>query len=193
MIAEYKEYKRTEMAVSRGEGGGGSDAMRMKMTPSSISDALKDAGLDILACMQCGTCSGSCPSGRYTELVTRKIVRNARVGTDVLHDPDLWLCTTCYTCQERCPRGIKITDAILAIREIAVHEGIMLPAHRKVSQLVLEHGHAVPINDMVKEKRERLGMGALPETVHRYPEALSEVQTLLRSCGFDKLVAGTQE
>jgi len=86
-----------------------------------------------------------------------------------------------------------IADAILAIREIAVHEGIMLPAHRKVSQLVLECGHAVPINDSVKEKRERLGMDALPETVHKYPEALSEVQTLLGRCGFDKLVAGSQE
>ena len=181
------------MAVSRVEGGGGSDAMRMKVAPSSISDALKDAGLSVLACLQCGTCSGSCPSGRYTEMVTRKIVRDARVGRDILHDPDLWLCTTCYTCQERCPREIKIADAILAIREIAVHEGIMLPAHRKVSQLMLECGHAVPINDAVKKKRERLGMDALPETVHKYPEALSEVQTLLEFCGFDKLAAGSQE
>jgi heterodisulfide reductase subunit C len=163
--------------------------MQMKMTPPSISDALKDAGLDILACLQCGTCSGSCPSGRYTGIITRKIVRNARVGREVLHDPNLWLCTTCYTCQERCPREIKIADAILAIRAIAVHEGIMLPAHRKVSELVLEYGHAVPINDSVKEKRERLGMDELPETVHKYPEALAEVQTLLSRCGFDKLVA----
>ena len=82
---------------------------------------------------------------------------------DILHDPDLWLCTTCYTCQERCPREIEIADAILAIGAIAVHEGIRLPAHRKVSELVLECGHAVPINDSVKEKRERLGMDVLPE------------------------------
>ncbi|PXF56567.1 MAG: CoB--CoM heterodisulfide reductase subunit C [Candidatus Methanogaster sp.] len=163
------------------------------MTKSSISDALKDAGIEILTCLQCGTCSGSCPSGRYTEMATRKIVRNACAGTDVLHDPDLWLCTTCYTCQERCPREIKITDAILAIREIAVHEGIMLPAHKKVSQLVLECGHAVPINDIVKEKRRELEMDELPETVHKYPEALSEVQTLLGCCGFDELVAGSHE
>ena len=69
----------------------------------------------------------------------------------------------------------------------------MLPAHRKVSQLMLECGHAVPINDAVKKKRERLGMDALPETVHKYPEALSEVQTLLGLCGFDKLAAGSRE
>ncbi|HIE31378.1 MAG TPA: CoB--CoM heterodisulfide reductase subunit C [Methanosarcinales archaeon] len=161
------------------------------MNQSNISNALKDAGLEILTCLQCGTCSGSCPSGRYTGMVTRKIIRKARVGEDILRDPDLWMCTTCYTCQERCPREIKIADAILTIRTIAVHEGIMLPAHRRVSELVIEHGHAVPINDAVKEKRKKLGMETLPETVHKYPEALADVQTLLKSCGFDKL-AGSE-
>ena len=70
---------------------------------------------------------------------------------------------------------------------LAVHEGIMLPAHRRVSHLLLQHGHAVPIDDSVKEKREQLGMKALPETVHRCPDALLDVQTLLKSCGFDRL------
>ncbi|MEA3325263.1 MAG: hypothetical protein U9Q37_09065 [Euryarchaeota archaeon] len=45
----------------------------------------------------------------------------------------------------------------------------------------------------VQKNRKRLGMGDLPETVHKYPEALSEVQTLLGCCGFDELVAGSHE
>jgi heterodisulfide reductase subunit C len=126
-------------------------------------------------------------------IVTRKIVKNARAGTDVLHDPNLWLCTTCCTCQERCPRETGIADVILAIREITVHEGVMLPAHRKVSQLVLDCGHAVPINDRVMEKRKWPGMDRRPETAHKYPEALSDVQTLLGRCGFDELVAESHE
>jgi heterodisulfide reductase subunit C len=159
------------------------------MSKSDVLNTLQNAGLDVLTCMQCGTCSSSCPSGRYTSLNTRRIVRGACVGRDVLHDEDLWMCTTCYTCQERCPREIRIADAIMTVRTIAVHKGIMLPAHRKVSQLVLEHGHAVPINDDVKKKREKLGMDPLPGTVHKYLEALADVQTLLQSCEFDKLVA----
>lgn len=159
------------------------------MNESGISDALKEAGLEVLTCMQCGTCTGSCPSGRYTSLNTRRIVRSARTGKNILQDETLWMCTTCYTCQERCPRDIKIADTILTIRTLAVHEGFMLPAHRKVSQLVLESGHAVPINDDVKEKRKKLKMKAIPETVHKYPDALKDVQTLLQSCEFDKLTA----
>jgi heterodisulfide reductase subunit C len=65
----------------------------------------------------------------------------------------------------------------------------MLPEHRKVSHLLLKHGHSVPINDETRQKREKLGMEPLPETVHKYPQALKEVQTLLELCGFDELVA----
>jgi len=159
------------------------------MSQSDVLDILKDEGIDVLTCMQCGTCSGSCPSGRYTSLNTRRFVRKACVSRDMLHDDDLWMCATCYNCQERCPRGIKIVDAIRTIRRIAVHEGIMLPEHREVSRLLLQHGHAVPIDDTTKEKREKLGLEPLPETVHKYPDALADVQSLLRSCEFDKLVA----
>jgi heterodisulfide reductase subunit C len=159
------------------------------MSESDVSNALQNAGLDVLTCIQCGTCSGSCPSGRYTGLNTRRIVRGLCAGRDILHDKDLWMCTTCYTCQERCPRDIRIADTIMTVRTIAVHKGIMLPAHRKVSQLVLKYGHAVPINDEVIYKRKKLKMEPLPSTVHRYPDALADVQTLLESCEFDRLIA----
>lgn len=159
------------------------------MGEPDVLNRLKDAGIEVLTCMQCGTCSGSCPSGRYTSLNTRRVVRKVQVNMDMLHDEDLWMCATCYNCQERCPRGIKIVDAILTIRTIAVHEDIMLPEHRKVSHLLLKHGHAVPINDETKQKRKKLVLDPLPETVHKYPQALKDVQALLESCGFDKLVA----
>jgi len=155
-----------------------------------LLEVLKTAGLDVLSCMQCGTCTGSCPSGRYTGLNTRRILRDARKNrTKVLSDDALWLCTTCYTCQERCPRGIPITDALLELRRLAVREGFMLPEHRKASETVLECGHAVPLDEETKKKREELGLEPIPETVQKYPEALEELKTLLKTCKFDKLIA----
>lgn len=151
---------------------------------------LKAAGLDILSCMQCGTCTGSCPSGRHTGLNTRRILRDARKNrATVLSDEDLWLCTTCYTCQERCPRGIPITDALLELRRLAVKEGFMLPEHRLISEMVMECGHAVPLDEETKRKREELGLDPIPETVQKYPEALKELKNLLKACKFDELVA----
>ncbi|MBW6518582.1 MAG: CoB--CoM heterodisulfide reductase subunit C [ANME-2 cluster archaeon] len=153
---------------------------------------LDDEGLTFLTCMQCGTCTGSCPSGRYTSLNTRRIVLSARRNKDVYHDKDLWMCTTCYQCQERCPRGINIVDGILALRTESVHMGLMLPDHRKVAGLVIEKGHAVPINDTNRDKRKKLGMDELPETVHKYPDALDQVKKLLIATGFVQLVKDTE-
>ena len=158
----------------------------MTIKPSQL---LEDMGFSIQTCMQCGTCTGGCPSGTYTGLNTRCIVQSARRDKDVLNDDDLWMCTTCYTCQERCPRGIRIVDAVLALRTEAVHRGIMLPAHRKVAQVVISNGHAVPINDNAKEQRKQLGLDELPATVHKFPDSLEQVKKLLASTGFVELIA----
>lgn len=149
---------------------------------------IRNACKDIFKCMQCGVCSGSCPSGRHTSLNIRKLVKKAAKTADVLRDEELWMCTTCYNCQERCPRNIDIVDAVLTIRTVAAHEGIMHPEHRRVSELLLEHGHAVPIDEDNRDKRLSLGLNELPETVHKYPEELEEVKVLLESCGFDRLL-----
>ena len=156
---------------------------------STFLSRLDKTGMDILKCMHCGVCTGSCPSGRHTSLNVRNLLRKARKGESVLSDETLWTCTTCYNCQERCPRGIDIVDAIFEIRAIAVHEGIILKEHRTVGKLLVEHGHAVPINAENKAKREALGMDAFPPTVHSFPDALSEVKKLLANCKFDELMS----
>ncbi len=108
----------------------------------------------------------------------------------VLSDDNLWLCTTCYTCQERCPRGVPITDTILNLRRLAVREGLILPEHRKVAEMVMERGHAVPLDEETKKKREELGLEPIPDTVQKCPEALEELKILLKICKFDELIAG---
>ena len=118
----------------------------------------------------------------------RRLVRRAARDPTVMEDESLWMCTTCYNCQERCPRGIRIVDAVLRIREIAVRKGIILDTHRKVAGLLLETGHAVPIDDDNIEKRKQLGLSELPSTVHSVPEALEDVKKLLKSCDFEEIV-----
>ncbi|MDK2892583.1 CoB--CoM heterodisulfide reductase subunit C [Methanohalophilus sp.] len=153
---------------------------------ASLESAIEN--FDILKCMQCGICSGSCPSGRHTVLNIRRLVRRASHDPAVMEDESLWMCTTCYNCQERCPRSVRIVDAVLRIREIAVHQGIILDSHRKVASLLLETGHAVPINEENTERRKQLGLSELPPTVHSVPDALMEVKKLLKSCDFEEIV-----
>ncbi len=139
---------------------------------------------EILTCIQCGTCHASCPSGKYTSLNIRKIVRDSE-KKDISEQPELWMCTTCYNCQERCPRGIKVTDAVLTLRNEAVKKGKILPAHRKVCDFLIETGQSIPLDDKHMDIRKNLGLG-IDETARK--KARKDVKILLRSTGFQELI-----
>ena len=141
-------------------------------------------------CFQCGTCGGTCPSGRKTPYRVRKLVRNCLLGLKeaVITDDALWMCTTCYTCQERCPRGVKIVDVVKQARREASHAGYMAKAHKMTGVFVMNTGHGVPINDATKAMRKRIGLPELPPTTHSFPESLKEVQNICKKCDFDELI-----
>ena len=150
-----------------------------------------DAGIETVKhCFQCGTCSGSCPSGRRTPYKVRQIVRKCLLGLkeEVIADDALWMCTTCYTCQERCLRSVKIVEIIKKARNIAAHAGYMAKPHKMTGVFVMNTGHAVPINDAAKALRVKIGLPEVPPTTHAYPEALAEVQKLCKITAFDELI-----
>ncbi len=150
-----------------------------------------DAGIETVKhCFQCGTCSGSCPSGRRTPYKVRQIVRKCLLGLkeEVISDDALWMCTTCYTCQERCLRSVKIVEIIKKARNIAAHAGYMAKPHKMTGVFVMNTGHAVPINDAAKALRTKIGLPEVPPTTHAYPEALEEVQKLCKITAFDELI-----
>ena len=91
----------------------------VKIPDPDFAQSVIDAGgktLDL--CYQCGTCTGSCPSGRTTAFRTRQLIRKAQLGLkdDILPSEELWMCTTCYSCVERCPRDVDIVDIIILMR-----------------------------------------------------------------------------
>ena len=126
---------------------------------------------NIWACIQCGTCTASCESGRWTALKTRSIIRKVVLGDlSVLKDPDIWLCTTCYQCYERCPRDVRPTDVIMELRNYATKLGNISPNHRAVVGYLKNTGHAVPINDAIKKQRVELGLEELPPTLYKFKD-----------------------
>lgn len=150
-----------------------------------------DAGIEsVKNCFQCGTCGGTCPSGRRTPYKVRQLVRKCLLGLkeDVISDDALWMCTTCYTCQERCPRSVKIVEIVKKARNIAAHAGYMAKPHKMTGLYVIKTGHGVPINPATQELRARVGLGELPPTTHKFPEALEEVQKICKITGFDELI-----
>ena len=158
--------------------------------PSFKSEIMEKGSESLAVCYQCATCSGACPSGRRTPYLIRRLVRKSLMGLkeEVISDDAIWMCTTCYACQERCPRDVKIVEIVKAVRNVAAHEGYMCLAHKKTGSFVAITGHAVPINDKIENLRAEIGLQEIPPTTALYPEALEEVQTLLKLTQFDELI-----
>jgi heterodisulfide reductase subunit D len=94
----------------------------------------------LFSCMQCGTCSSSCPTAYAMDYTPRQLWQMLRLGMEeeVLNSQTFWLCTVCKSCQVRCPRGISLSDTMIALREYAIRKGINVPQGLQVL------GDAVP-------------------------------------------------
>lgn len=94
--------------------------------PGFPADILATPGGEALrACIQCGTCSATCPMSVYMDLTPRRIIALTRAGLerDVLQSGTPWLCASCYECQVRCPREINVTDIMYALKRRAIDKG----------------------------------------------------------------------
>ena len=81
-------------------------------------------GEKIKNCIQCGTCSGSCPVSWAMEETPRQIFAMIRAGMRdrILDSLTIWTCASCYQCAHRCPQEIKITDIMYMLKRMAIRE-----------------------------------------------------------------------
>ena len=93
-------------------------------------------GHRIKKCLQCGTCTGTCPVSYAMDITPRQMVALFRAGRieEVLQSKAIWLCASCYSCTVRCPVGIHVTDTLYALKRMAMQEG-RLPSHFPVHLL----------------------------------------------------------
>ncbi len=91
-------------------------------------DDVKKASLceEIDRCIQCGTCTSSCPNAEYMDYSPRKIIAMIKGGfkDQTLKSFTPWLCSSCYNCQVRCPSKIKITDIMYTLKRMAIAENV---------------------------------------------------------------------
>jgi len=80
------------------------------------------AGERISRCIQCGTCTGSCPVSYTMDISPRELIALFRAGDmeSIMKSRTIWICASCYACTTRCPSGIKITDIIYALKRTAM-------------------------------------------------------------------------
>jgi len=80
-------------------------------------------------CFGCQTCTNVCPVVANYEnpkeilgLLPHQIMYSLGLGIKelALGSNMLWDCVTCYQCQEQCPQGVKITEVLFELKNLAV-------------------------------------------------------------------------
>jgi fumarate reductase (CoM/CoB) subunit B len=113
-----------------------------------------DAIKPIRDCIECMACVSECPALEVADFVGPTAMRQEmRIASDPRDkrnrieqaiEEGLFTCTTCQRCVKVCPKGIAIPGkAIEKLREIANREGLTLPRHQEVAELVRTTGRSV--------------------------------------------------
>ena len=111
---------------------------------------VKEHGL--LACIQCGKCTGGCPMATKTKLNPRSLIYRLLIagdGFDIEGREELWDCTTCNTCASRCPKLVNPMEAVIALRSAFVEKGRVHPHVKTALESIFRHGNplAMPRED----------------------------------------------
>lgn len=83
-------------------------------------------GESIKKCIQCGTCTGSCPVSYTMDITPREAIALFRAGDmeSILTSRTIWICASCYACSVRCPQGVQVTDILYALKRLAMDNKI---------------------------------------------------------------------
>lgn len=129
-------------------------------------------GKKILTCIQCGTCSASCPLNAAMDHAPREIFALIRDGNmeEALRSNTPWFCVSCYQCMDRCPREIPVTDIMYLLKQMSIQQGLYPRNHhlpdmyREFFKDVEHHGRVTAANLMRRYGMKHPGdmMGKMP-------------------------------
>lgn len=118
----------------------------------TVSDMLTPVQEMVRACIQCGTCTGSCPNEFAMDHTPRQLWRMVLMGQkeEIFQSKTFSLCSSCYYCTLRCPRGLPLTEVMEALKQIAARENLTQYKHsvqfyKTFIQSVRRHGR---VNEM---------------------------------------------
>ena len=100
----------------------------------SLLDEVKSipGGEKIELCIQCGTCSASCPHVNKMDHTPRQLLAmvKADMTREVLSSNAIWYCLSCYLCSVRCPSGIQQTKMMHILQNLAVNHNFISKKNR---------------------------------------------------------------
>jgi heterodisulfide reductase subunit C len=96
-------------------------------TKLSFSDEISNQMYSIGArslncCVQCATCSSTCPAVDYMDHTPRELIGMINAGwkDEVLNSNTFWTCASCYSCSEQCPKGIHPSEMMYVLKRYSL-------------------------------------------------------------------------
>lgn len=91
-----------------------------------LDQVMERSGQNLLQCLQCGKCSGSCPIASHAVGGPRRLIARILGGMQeqALMDSTWWYCVSCGTCATRCPVEINMYAVSTTLCEMAAEQGI---------------------------------------------------------------------
>ncbi len=85
---------------------------------------LRSSGVNVLKCMRCGKCSGTCPSYDEMEYHPHQFVYMVEKGDieKLMESKSIYKCLTCFACVDRCPRNVEPAKVVEAVRLAAIRK-----------------------------------------------------------------------
>lgn len=102
----------------------------------------------VQSCIQCGTCSSTCPAVEFMDHSPRNIIALIRADLrgPVLSSNAFWCCASCYQCTVRCPAGIDIAGMMYGLKRYSMWRNhfkrgsIGADFSRRFARMILKNG-----------------------------------------------------
>jgi heterodisulfide reductase subunit C len=159
-----------------------------QLEPGFAKEIVKYGGKDVMTCLQCGNCTGVCPISLKIDYKTRGIIKFCQFGLKKFTLETRWVCATCYRCYEHCPADINPAEVMIALRHIAVREGVIPPFIKMAATNLVMYGQSVKPDPQIERVRNELELGGLPSRSQEYAKVVREINLLVRSTGYDRLI-----
>jgi heterodisulfide reductase subunit C len=147
-----------------------------ELDPNFAKEIQKYGGKDVMTCLQCGNCTGVCPISLKIDYKTRSIVKFCQFGLKK------------YTC----PADLNPAEVMIALRHIAVREGIIPPFVKTAVTNLVKYGQSVKPDPEIEKIRKELGLKRVHSEDPEFASVIREIQVLVHASKYDKLI-GIQE
>ncbi len=99
-----------------------SSAVNLDKVDLARFEQLHEIEPGVYTCMACGSCSATCPAGRFSGMSVRKLILSLQRGKEKEAVSMLRDCMLCGKCSMVCPRGINTRHLILSVCRIYKEE-----------------------------------------------------------------------